>query len=62
MKVKAIAPLVGRYSSFRDSARETSWNKGVSAGLLAVSGLEQVLFKASFEFGGLTFKIGVHPL
>jgi len=62
MKVKAIAPLVGRYSSFRDSARETSWNKGVSAGRPAVLGIEQVLLKTDFEVGGFTFEVGVHPL
>ncbi len=45
MKVNAIAPLVGRYNSFNDSAIEMSWNKGTSGGLLATLGLEQVLLE-----------------
>jgi len=45
MKVNAIAPLLGRYSSFKDSAIEMSWNKGTSKGLLATLGLEKVLLE-----------------
>ncbi len=42
IKVKAIAPLVGRYRSLSDSALEMFSNRGASAELLELSGLEQI--------------------